>query len=867
MSSEAVPLDDRQNAAAAVEVTSAPAPARTKKRKQKATNDQQTMVYVCDFCKRSFLHLSNLRRHMRTHTGERPYKCTVCERAFTQKTHLVDHMRTHTGARPYVCSICMRAFAYSTGLRNHLRTHSGERPYACTECELRFACRSQLTCHLRTHSGEKPYSCVTCGKTFARSDSLRQHARLHMPDRPTKARRVPRARVAIAELSSGGVSRPVRRNVRPAVVPSGRDSPKEMPPAPPPPPPPPPPPRWHRQLSQKPHRCRVCDVRFACAYTLARHRHVATVRPLQCATCGVQACSAAALCLHLSTHAGGGRVGCRTCGESPAKCVGHAWFRRAARRRRATRRQAPCYACARCDVRFWCATTLEQHVGACKATEERRLQSVDSSAAERKDSVLETSAFHQTTSTDGVSVIYFTDADEDHPGSQIVITTNKSDSDDDDHGCHNESMAMGDSFAPAIGVNAEASCSVESDPQDADAASQFCDRPFVGKSAVKLRLKVCNGRRTRAAKFSTVCRRDKPFCCVLCMRRFASACRIKMHVRRHWRGPRVLPGGDSAGIPFSVVDDKGDVAGTRELVDSTAGLTHQTTAYSVVESGGGGVTAVFENSETVVDNANSLLHVVGEPLTSVINGDVVQVYQLLPLGQEGEEGYGKVLGPVNPPVPAPAAPRVQPTVFTCGKCGDRFVGRAALSHHQRRVHWQGAADATPKPFPCPSCDRTFASRSLLAVHERMHTGVQPYVCDVCARGFSHASNLKRHIRTHTGERPFLCVTCDKSFAQSSHLADHQRTHTGARPCVCPVCERSLSNNTALRNHMRTHSGERPYACPECERAFACHSQLTHHRRRHTGEKPYECGECGRKFSRKHTLVMHGRTHAQVEYAT
>lgn len=50
---------------------------------------------VCMFCMRKFWSAEDLRRHVRTHTGERPYSCDICQRTFTLKHSMLRHRKKH----------------------------------------------------------------------------------------------------------------------------------------------------------------------------------------------------------------------------------------------------------------------------------------------------------------------------------------------------------------------------------------------------------------------------------------------------------------------------------------------------------------------------------------------------------------------------------------------------------------------------------------------------------------------------------------------------------------------------------------------------------------------------------------------------
>lgn len=75
---------------------------------------------------------------------------------------------------------CIRSFARSDELNRHLRIHTGHKPFQCRICLRNFSRSDHLTTHIRTHTGEKPFSCDDCGRRFARSDEKKRHSKVHL---------------------------------------------------------------------------------------------------------------------------------------------------------------------------------------------------------------------------------------------------------------------------------------------------------------------------------------------------------------------------------------------------------------------------------------------------------------------------------------------------------------------------------------------------------------------------------------------------------------------------------------------------------------------------------------------------------------
>jgi len=74
---------------------------------------------VCGMCGKKFVCVTTMKRHLVTHTGEKPFSCKVCGKQYTQKGNLRVHERTHRNDRPFECNICHQKFYRKEPMQKH----------------------------------------------------------------------------------------------------------------------------------------------------------------------------------------------------------------------------------------------------------------------------------------------------------------------------------------------------------------------------------------------------------------------------------------------------------------------------------------------------------------------------------------------------------------------------------------------------------------------------------------------------------------------------------------------------------------------------------------------------------------------------
>ena len=722
-----------------------------------------------------------MKRHIRTHTGDKPYKCNECGTCFSDKRNLHRHTMTHEGKKPFECKECDAKFGQLTDLNRHEMSHSGLKPFKCDVCNASFSRSSNLKWHKLTHEGETPHTCPTCKAGFKNIRDIKQHLKTNHSDAKPFACGV----CGLATANKFALLRHCKTHT-----------------------------------GVRPYRCKECVASFMERSTLKRHemRHRG-IKPYKCTMCNSAFLESRVLKRHRVTVHGENRF------QQDASDPNKIYITDSNQLLDTVKREVN-------DLNRSVNTEIQQ---ADSLISSQNAINIVSGVANGGKNVINTDPTmqlsnapfdHINKSSSGGSNNTSAAAASFGDGSFFEITSGAQGDN------HIPTLVLTQPGQPSKAYHLAGDCQNHQNhvltflEGSANQWQTWClcnPHTVLGNDVINNSTNSGNLTGVNEYYAPTVPSNNQQQPGESLSNSAANIATINDVITTEY-------------VPRTTTTQ--NVCGMQQFEYAS-----QYTSQSTSDPNGNQVFTGFVANEsqvnTVRNNTSDSLYLDSFEIRypSDISGREAQG----DIGNaEHKPNVANVSKPANNTQSSGNSQSLQyrltvnnPVTGNIQITSEPLIGDITQEIQQPNK----SGNSLKKKYQCPICSKTFLRNMHLMTHMRRHTGEKPFKCHLCEACFPHSNTLTAHIRSHTGEKPYVCKVCKASFTQKSNLTAHQRIHTGEKPYRCGKCNMGFRQASHLPTHMRTHSKERPFPCRKCEKRFTQRSALKRHIKVHERSKP------------------------------